>query len=63
MRVTTVGSGILNRTIGWLRAEYAPDAPQRGHIALVAWYSADPSAARVLRLHAARAGAGDLVRA
>lgn len=63
MIVTTVGSGILNRTIGWLRAGYPPVAPQRGHIALLALYSADPSAARVLRLHAARAGAGDLLRA
>ena len=63
MSVTTVGSGILNRTIGWLRAGYQPDAPQRGHIALLALYSADPSAARVLRLHTARAGADDLLRA
>ena len=63
MSVTTVGSGILNRMIGWLRAGYPPDAPQPGHIALLALYSADPSAARVLRLPAARAGAGDLLRA
>ena len=63
MSVTTVGSGSLKRTIGWLRGGYPPDAPERGHMALLALYSADPSAARVLRLHAARAGAGDLRRA
>ena len=40
MSVTTVGSGILNRTIGWLRAGYPPVGPQRGHIALLALYSA-----------------------
>ena len=66
MSVTTVGSGILNRMIAGLRAGYPTDAPrQGGHIALLALYSADPSAARVLRLHAAcaGAGAGDLLRA
>jgi hypothetical protein len=64
MSVTTVGSGILNRMIGWLRAGYPADAPQqRGHMALLALYSADPSAARALRLHAARAGAGEFLRA
>ncbi len=64
MSVTTVGSGILNRMIAWLRAGYPTDAPQqRGHIALLALYNADPSAARVLRLHAARAGAGEFLRA
>jgi hypothetical protein len=63
MSVTTVASGLLNRAIGWSRAGYPPNAPQHGHIALLALYSADPSAARVLRLHAARAGADDLLRA
>lgn len=51
MSVTTVGSRMLNSTIGWLRAGYPPNAPQPGHIGLLALYS-DPSAARVLRLHA-----------
>jgi len=63
MGVTTHASGILSRVIGWLRAGYPPDALQRGHIALCALYSADPSAARVLRLREARAGAGEFLRA
>ena len=64
MSVTTVGSRILNRMIGWLRAGYPPDAPQqRGRMAVLALYSADPSAARVLGLHAARAGAHESLRA
>ncbi|HVQ49819.1 MAG TPA: DUF3349 domain-containing protein [Mycobacterium sp.] len=63
MKVTTVGAGILNRMIGWLRAGYPQVAPQRGHNALLALYSAEPSAARVLRLHTVRAGAGDHLRA
>ena len=41
MSVTTVASGMLNRAIGWLRAGYPPNAPQHGHIALLALYSAD----------------------
>ena len=61
--VIRAGSGMLKRMIAWLRAGYPPNAPQHGHIALLALYSAEPNAARVLRRHAARAGADEFRRA
>lgn len=36
MNATKVGSGILKKTVSWLRAGYSPDAAQFGHVALVA---------------------------
>ena len=32
----TLRSGMLNKIVGWVRAGYPTDAPQFGHVALVA---------------------------
>lgn len=36
MNGTTLRSGMLNKIVGWFRAGYPTDAPQFGHVALVA---------------------------
>jgi hypothetical protein len=46
MNATKVRSGMLNKTVAWLRAGYSPDASQFGHVALVALC---PAAAPVRR--------------
>jgi hypothetical protein len=56
MNGTTIRSGMLNKMVGFWRAGYALDAPQRGHLALLA---VCPSAAGVLRPSASGRFAGD----
>jgi hypothetical protein len=46
MNVTTVLSGMLNKAVAWFRAGYSPDAPQFGHVALVALVSSGRCAHR-----------------
>ncbi len=36
MNGTTLRSGMLKKIVGWVRAGYPTDAPQFGHVALVA---------------------------
>jgi len=56
MNGTTVRSGMLNKIVAFWRAGYAPDAPQHGHIALLAMC---PAAARVVRPSASGGFVGD----
>ncbi len=51
MNRTTIRTGMLNKIVGWFRAGYPTDAPQFGHVALVALSpaaAAVPSAVRVM---------------
>lgn len=56
MKGTAVRSGMLNKAVAWLRAGYSPDAPQFGHVALVAL---SPAAAGVRRPSASSRFEGD----
>jgi hypothetical protein len=50
MNRTTIRTGMLNKIVGSFRAGYSTDAPQFGHVALVALCAAAaavPSAVRV----------------
>ena len=51
MNGNTLRTGMLNKIVGWFRTGYPTDAPQFGHVALVALCPATagvPSAVRVM---------------
>jgi len=56
MTDTAVRSGMLNKIVGWFRAGYPQDAPQFGHVAVIALC---PEAANVLRRSASRRFEGE----
>jgi hypothetical protein len=56
MNGTAVRSGMLNKIVAWFRSGYPQDAPQFGHVAVVALC---PEAASVLRRSASRRFEGD----